>query len=144
MGDFLFGGSGSSGFNTQVVTPTLPPVANQELLNGAALWRLLANSPYLSAPFRPVDYFRNQPVAQNMVPQYQGPQSMPYYPTGGLGFMTNFQQNPMGANMLPFLLGNLGQALMQQQMLMPQQQQQQMLPTPQPQVEQPQQQGGQA
>lgn len=111
MGDLFGGGGGSNGFSSQVIQPTLPGIPNQDYLNAIASWRTFASQPWTGSPWRAIDFFHNTPVAQNQIPQFS-PGAMPQYPTGGMGFMNNFQQNPLTPQMMGFLLGSYMQPQM--------------------------------
>lgn len=101
MGD-LFGGGGGEPQITQIPGGTIPDLPLQAPLASAGQWRLHAASPWYSSPWRSIDFLQGLPMAQNMIPQFQ-PNAMPQYPVGGLGFMSNFLQAPVGPQNLGWL-----------------------------------------
>jgi hypothetical protein len=98
----FFGGGGGGGFTTEITTPPQPQIPNSNLLNSAAQRRIEAASPWYTSPWRSIDFFQGMQVPQNQIPQYQ-PGAMPQYPVGGLGFMGNFNQPPVGPQNLGWL-----------------------------------------
>lgn len=68
---------GSSEPTTSIVQPTLPKVPNQDLLNGLAQARAQASIPYVSSPWRAMDYMAQYQTPTQYMPQFhpQGQQA---------------------------------------------------------------------
>lgn len=116
----LFGGGSSEPTITQIPAAT-PDLPNLPALNSIAQHRIYAGSPWTYGPYRAMDYVRGVQATPNMIPQmhqmmgggmggqHQGmmggqmgmggmnPQQLMQgmFPSGGNGYMGNFQQpNP--------------------------------------------------
>ena len=63
-------GKGGTDPSTSVIQPSLPSLPNQSQLNSLAQWRLYAATPYVSSPWRSVDYFSQYQSPTQYMPQF--------------------------------------------------------------------------
>ena len=106
LGGIFGGGDDGGDFSTNVITPDIPSTPLRDQLSNSALQTSLASSPWLSSPFRAIDYFANQGTPGNYAPQFT-PGSLPSYPVGGMGYMGDFTQNPLIAAALDNLAAQM-------------------------------------
>ena len=73
-------GKGGGGGDPQVIQATRDPLPNENLLQDYSKWRLHASAPYMSSPYRVMDFAQNYTVPGMQLPTFTN--SSAYSPYG--------------------------------------------------------------
>lgn len=109
MGKDLFGGGQAP--DPYVIQPSTPPIPNQDTLTAFAASRLGAVQPFITSPYRALDFAFGLPSFPMQIPQYQPP-GFGFNPGFGGGYYQMPGQTPPRPDFQPQnLSGQLAQTI---------------------------------